>query len=105
MRTIVVLKRRYNHGNEILSKLQESGLDEGASKLFAGGFQRDSWQETENRSSGGRWRVWRELVYRRGDGGCAKRILIRKRVLIRVIWERIMCGRYQDRFKVELLVR
>jgi hypothetical protein len=55
--------RRNNHGNEILSKVPEGGFDEGASKLFAGGFQGDSWQVTENRSSGRRCRVWRELVY------------------------------------------
>jgi hypothetical protein len=32
---LLSLEGRKNYGNEILSKLQESGLDEGASKLFA----------------------------------------------------------------------
>ena len=33
-------------------------------------FKGYSWQETENRSSGRGWRVWGELVYCRGGGGC-----------------------------------
>ena len=41
-----------------LSFLQVSGRDQGTIELFAGRFQGYSRQETENCSSGGRWRVW-----------------------------------------------
>ena len=81
-----------NYGNEILSKVPEGRLDEGTSKLFTGGFQRDSWQEKENCSSGRGWRVWFLLVYRRGGGGCAGRIIIRKRVLMLATCEWITSG-------------
>ena len=57
--------------------MPEGGRNEGASKLFAGGFQGYTWQETENRSFGRGWRVRGELVYGRGNGGCAGTIAVR----------------------------
>jgi hypothetical protein len=45
------------------------------------------------------------LQYRRGGRGCSDGIKFGNWVLILATGKRIICGQYQDRFKVELLVR